>query len=274
MTTSLSTVIARPPSGRDRAVMIDSHDYARSVFLQGKPVPWQEPMAYANFFSQVQGILDSDVALLSLDRFFAHRLETSGELRHAMGARTRTGYALRTLLADADTAGLAIELATVLSKTQGVPVVLQVPSPLQWLIRTHSFSGDADTSGLDADDAENASMYVADWLRGFASLPLAAVLLDDRTMADGRESVPVPLETYSPIANATDHYGWALGLRRADSVELGGAAPSGSVIRPEFWLEHGQPLPAGDFLLGEIPPTAVPEDVLTLIATLGRERVE
>jgi len=270
VTTSLSAVIAQPPSGRDRAVLIDSHDYAQSVFLQGKPVPWEEPMAYANFFGQAQGILKSDVALLSLDRFYAHRLETTSELRNAMSAKTRTGYALRTLLGDADTTASVIELATVFSKTQRVPVVLQLPSPMQWLIRTHSFSGAADATELYADNAENASMYVADWLRGFASLPLAAVILDDRTVAGGPETVSVPLGTYSPVANVTNHYGWALGLRRADRIELGGTtACSGSVIQPEFWFEVGQSLPAGDFLLGEIPPTAVPEDVLTIISTLN-----
>ena len=270
MTTSLSAVIAQPPSGRDRAVLIDSHDYAQSVFLQGKPVPWEEPMAYASFFSQAQGILKSDIALLCLDRFYAHRLETTSELRENMRAKTRTGYALRTLLGDADTTASVIELATVFSKTQRVPVVLQIPSPMQWLIRTHSFSGAADATDLSADNAENASMYVADWLRGFAPLPLAAVLLDDRTGVPGPETVSVPLATYSPVANVTDHYGWSLGLRRPDTIEINGTAVSGTVIQSDFWLEDDQALPAGDFLLGEIPPTAVPEDVLTLISTLSR----
>jgi hypothetical protein len=270
VTTSLSAVIAQPPSGRDRAVLIDSHDYAQSVFLQGKPVPWREPMAYASFFGQAQGILKSDIALLSLDRFYAHRLATTSGLRETMSAKSRTGYALRTLLGDAETTASVIELATVFSSTLRVPVVVQIPSPLQWLILTHSLSGAADAAELCADDAENASMYVADWLRGFAPLPLAAVLLDDRTGAAGPETVSVPLETYSPVANVTDHYGWSLGLRRADTIEISGTAASGSIIQPDYWLEDDQALPAGAFLLGEIPPAAVPEDVLTRISMLSR----
>jgi hypothetical protein len=269
MTTSLTALIARPPSGRDRAVLIDCHDYAQSVILQGKPVPWQEPMAYSHFYGQAQGLLKSDVALLSLDRFYAHRLEGNSELTTAMSARARVGYALRTLLADAETTRSVVEFATIFSKTQREPIVLQIPSPMQWLARTHSFSGAADAADLDAENAENASMYVADWLRGFAALPLAAVLLDDRTVAGGPATVSVALDTYSPVANVTDHYQWTLGLRSASGVELKGTATRGSVIQPGFWLEDDHALPAGDFLLGEIPSTAIPEDVLTRISTLS-----
>lgn len=266
MSASLTTLIDEPRSGRARAVLIDSHDYAQSVFLQGKPVPWQEPMAYANFFGQVQGVLKSDLALLSLDRFYAQRVAAEPKLQAAMAAKSRTGYALRTLLNDAETTAFVIELATVFSQTQRVPVVLQIPSPMQWLARTHPFSGATDVSGLDADNAENASMYVADWLRGFAALPLMAVMLDDRGPMVGAESVP--LSTYSPIANVTDHYRWALGQRHDDRVELHGSELSGTVIGADFWSTDTAALPDGDFLVGEVPREAVPEQVLSRIAAL------
>ncbi|SDN64837.1 hypothetical protein SAMN05216368_106214 [Cryobacterium flavum] len=261
---SLTELLAEPTSGRRRAVVLDSHDYAQSVFLQGKPVPWQEPMAYANFFGQVQGVLESDLALLSLDRFYAQRVAGDPTLQAAMSAKSRTGYALRTLLTDAATTAFVIELATIFSQTQRVPVVLQIPSPMQWLARTHPFSESADVSGLDADSAENASMYVADWLRGFAALPLMAVLLDDRGPALG----PVPLSTYSPIANVTDHYRWALAQRHEDRVELHGSALRGAVIGADFWSSDSGTLPDGDFLVGEVPQHAVPERVLSRITAL------
>ena len=281
MPLSLAAVIAAPPSGRRRAVLVDCHDYAQAVLLQGKPVPWSEPMAYCNFFGQAQGLLSSDLALLNLDRFYAYRLRSSEALREAMAAKNRTGFALRTLLGDADLLRDAVEFATTFSKTQRAPVVLQVPSPMRWLVRTHRFSGAADATGLDADDAENASMYVADWLRAFAGLPLASVLLDDRPLAgDDNNTVSVPLGTYSPVHNVTDHYGWTLGLRRADGVQLAVAGagvgvgieldgPAGVVIPAGFWPGSSivEP-PAGEFLLAEIPETAVPEHVLARLATL------
>ena len=269
MTLSLHELLAEPPSGRSRAVVLDSYDYAQSVFLQGRPVPWQEPMKYANFFGQVQGVLKSDLALLSLDRFYAHRVASDPALQTAMSAKSRTGYALRTLLGDPATTAFVIELASIFSKTQRVPVVLQIPSPMQWLARTHAFSGATDVSALDADNAENASMYVADWLRGFAALPLIAVLLDDHSSAGGVPAASVPLSTYSPVANVTDHYRWALGHRSDDRVELHGTELSGAVIGSEFWSSDNLPLPDGDFLLGEVPRGAIPEDVVSRITALA-----
>lgn len=265
-TISLADVIARPPSGRARAVLIDGHDYAQSVFLQGRPVPWQDPMAYSNFLGQAQGVFKSDLALLNLDRFYAHQLESNSELRVALSAKNRTGFALRTLLADAGTTARVLEFATIFVKTQRAPVVLQIPSPMQWLARTQRYS--ATPGELDADDAENSSMYVADWLRSFAALPLAGVLLDDRPLGAGDENPVVPLETYSPIIGVTEHYGWTLGLRRGASVEFTGTGASGVVTLPGFWLDDQDP-PPGDFLVGEIPATAVPEVVVTRIAALG-----
>ena len=273
MTPSFAATIADPPTGRRRAVLLDSHDYAQAVFLQGRPVPWHEPTAYANFVGQAQGVLASDLVLLSLDRFYAHRVESTSDLRQSMAARTRTGYALRTLLADAETTRLAVELATVFTRTQRRPVMLQIPSPMQWLVRTQHFSGSTDPAELDADDAENASMYVADWLRGFADLNLAAVLLDDRTVTGGTPPMPVPVATYSPVANVTDHYRWALAQRGDAQIEVHGTGHLGSVVPPGFWLDDDGALPScalpgGEFLLGEIPPTAVPEFVLARIAGL------
>lgn len=273
MTLSLASVIAAPPTGRPRAVLVDSHDYAQAVLLQGRPIPWGEPMAYCNFFGQAQGLLSSDLALLNLDRFYAFRLGSSESLPAALAAKKRTGFALRTLLGDTGLLRDAVDFATTFSKTQRAPVVLQIPSPMQWLAQTHRFSGASDTTGLDEDSAENASMYVADWLRAFAGLPLAGVLLDDRPCT-GQNTIAVPLSTYSPVRNVTDHYGWTLGLRRADGIRLAGsgldeAPPSGTVIPADFWPGSSvdEP-PAGDFLLAEIPAAAVPEQVLVRLATL------
>ena len=209
------------------------------------------------------------MALLSLDRLYDHLLQTNARLTSSLSAKTRTGYALRTLLADPETISYVTELATVFSKTQRSPIVLQLPSPMQWLTRTHHFAGTTDAATLDADDADNASMYVADWLRSFAALGLAGVLLDDRTPDGGVEPAVVGLDSYSPIANVTEHYGWTLGLRRDEGITLHGAGAAGGIIRSEFWLESDHPLPAGDFLLGEIPPAAVPEEVLTRILSMA-----
>lgn len=269
MSTDLVALITTPPSGRSRSVLLDGDDYAQAVLLQGRDVPTAEPMAFANHVRQVQDLLEPDAALLSLGPLYAARVATDTGLRTAMGSKSRTGFALRSLLADAALTARAIELVTLVTRTQHRPVVLQVPSPRMWLTTTHHFSGDANTDGLDSDDAENASMYVADWLRNFASLPLAAVLLDDRPTQTAPTPTVVPLQVYSPVANTTTHYRWTLAMRHTTRVELHGSDLTGGVVPTEYWLDDGVALPEGDFLLGEIPPTAVPEGVLKRVATIG-----
>ena len=180
MTTSLLDTIASPPSGRATALLLDHHEYAQAVFLRNRAVPWDDPTSYARFFNQAQGLLKPDLAVFDLSYFYSHHLEQNAALRDAMAQKKRTGYALRTMLADKDLTNSAVELAQTLTAMASGPVVLQIPSPMQWLRATHHHSGSSDIDSLDADDAENSSMYVAEWLRGFAALPFAAVLLDDR----------------------------------------------------------------------------------------------
>jgi hypothetical protein len=152
---------------------------------------------------------------------------------------------------------------------------------MQWLARTHPLADPAaaaDSAELDADNAENASMYVADWLRSFSALPLAGVLLDDRALTGAAPVPEVPLGIYSPVQNVTDHYRWTLGLRRSDKVSLADTDAIGHVINADFWTRTKTSLPAGDsligdfllgdFLVGEIPAAAIPEDVLQRIASL------
>ncbi|CAG7631926.1 hypothetical protein SIM91_42995 [Rhodococcus opacus] len=206
MTVDFDSVLSAPRSGRDRAVIIDHHEYAQSVFLRGQPVPWTDPVAYANFIGQAQGLLNPDVTLLDLGRFYSSRLTANNALREAMSTRTRIGYALKTLLADPGTAKQASELASVLAQTSKAPLVLQIPEPTVWLASTHEGSGAGSAEDIDVDDAENMSIYVADWLRGLAALPVSALLLDTRWTGSVLPDVPLP--TYSPMLNVTDHYRW------------------------------------------------------------------
>src|ERR1700675_401195 len=171
MTIDFDSVLSAPRSGRSRAVIIDHHDYAQSVFLRGQAVPWTDPVRYSNFVGQAQGLLNPDVTLLDLGRFHSARIAANAALRESMSARTRTGYALKTLLADSETARQACELASVLAQTSKAPLVLQIPAPTVWLATTHEAAGAGTAADIDADHAENLSVYIADWLRGLAQPP-------------------------------------------------------------------------------------------------------
>ncbi len=267
---SLAEVIREPSTGRTRAVVLDFHDYAQTVFLKGRPAPWGEAMAYSNFLGQAQGVLKSDALILPLDRFYGEILLQSPDLRVAMGAKSRTGYALRALLADVNATTRAVDFVSTFVKTQRSPVVLQLSSPFRWLADTHAMVGGEPE--LDGDNAENASIYVADLLRGFAALPLAGILLDDRTQPETASRLTVGLDSYSPVANVTDHYGWTLAMRGHGGITLAGSSLVGEPIPAGFWAGDAAVspgLPQGDFLIGEIPTEAVPETVMSRIAGMG-----
>lgn len=268
MTTSLLTAVASPPSGRATALLLDHHAYAQSVFLRNRPAPWDDPTSYARFFNQAQGLLKPDLAILDLNHFYTHHLEQNTTLRNAMSQKKRTGYALRTMLADKDLTRSAIDLAQTLTAMASGQVILQIPSPMQWLRATHHHSGSSELDSLDADDAENSSIYVADWLRSFAALPFSAILLDNRSIDPSAPITPVGFDTYTPITNITAHYRLVIGMRDSHGVTLHQQTAHGSTLPENYWLGEETTLPADDFHITQIPSTAIPEVVLNRLSQL------
>ena len=112
MPMDLAAILSSPPSGRVTAVVIDHQQYAQTVILRGRPIPWSDAADYSQFIGQAQGLLRPDTTLLDLGAFYAHALATDERLRSSLSARNRRGYALKTLLADGRTANAALELAT------------------------------------------------------------------------------------------------------------------------------------------------------------------
>ena len=268
MAMDLASIVSAPPSGRGTAVVIDHQRYAQAVILRGQPVPWADPIAYSQLLGQTQSLLQPDATLLDLGALYDHAVATNDALKSSLSARSRTGYALKTLLADEKTAGAALELASVVSQTSAAPLVMQIPSPMLWLALTHQLSGAGTVADLNADHAENAAMYVADWLRRLSMLPVSMLLLDERWTGTG-ELPLVDSSAYTPVSNVTNHYRWALARRRNDRVDILGSAVTGTVVSPDYWLSEAASPPSGDFLVAEIPADAVPETVLSQLAKLA-----
>lgn len=242
-----------------RVLVLDALDYGRAVVLQGTAVPW-EPLAHVRFLGQLAALLRPDRTLVDAGALVAEALAGRPELIEAMGARSRTGYALRTLLADEAIAGSVQEVLRIAAGSGARPLVLQVPSPAAWLLQTARLAGADDE--FDADDAENASVYVADWLRRFADSKVEAVVLDGRA-AEQAES----LGDYGPLVGLADHYRWGLALRGASSAEA--RTGSAAVLAPGYWTGEEVPVPEADLLFAQIPADAEPERVLELRGALA-----
>ena len=270
-----------PPSGRERAIWFDAADYGRAKLLSGGAVPWNSPAELTAFVAKLQGMFRSDAILADVADVFAQRAARDANLRAAMAARTRAGYALRTLLADEQARGVAAEAVRALTATAGgVPLILTVPAPGRWLGAAAEQAG-SDPGPIDADRTETAAMYVADMLRTFGGLGVNGLLLDEGSTP---ESDLIHPEAFRSVLNVADHYEWPV-LIRADAaaawphgsvpgvaVWLGPAAEGtvgrwGVVAGAGFW-DGDNPATDADLVFAPVPAQADPEAVMKRVRAL------
>jgi hypothetical protein len=245
-------------------------------------VPWTSPAELSSFFAKIGGMFRSDAVLVDLADLFAQRTAADQQLRAAMAARSRPGYALRTLLADEQARSTAAEAVRVLAATSGpVPVVLTVPTPGRWLVAAAQQAG-SDPEPPDAAQAETAAIYSADFLRMFADTGVDGLLLDEGRVPAGELIHP---EAYRPVLNVADYYQWPV-LIQTDAAAawphgpvpdialwLGSAAPSqpagrwGVVADADFW-EGADPSAGADLVLAAVPAEADPEAVMKRVRAL------
>jgi hypothetical protein len=229
MPNNLLTTLDAAPSGRSRAVWFDSLAYCREKLLSGEPLPWRSPGDLTAFFGKAQGMFRSDAVLVDLGDLYAQLVADDDELRAAMAARGRPGYALRVLLADEQARAVAREAVSAVASTTGVvPLVLSLPSPSHWLTITAEQAGQHLTPP-DVDRAETAAMYVADFLRTFGGSGVDGLLLDEGPTPAGDLVDP---EAYRSVLNVAGHYEWPV-LVRSDATS---AWPHGAVAGVAAWL--------------------------------------
>lgn len=266
---------------------LKSSAYTRRLLLGAAGDPWQSASAYLAYFSQAQGLLKPDVAVLEVGELFDAWLARHAALAAELGGGRKPSYPLRRLLEQgAPRALLAEVIEAVLGQLRGqTPLVLAMPSPRNWLARAARAAGRAG-AGFDDDSVEDAAMYMADLARAVSALAVGAILLDEN---DGGEAGagPVNVELYRPMLNIARHYRWPLALRLAN----GGALPCGELDEIDVFigaaglpaagaaqgldvgaaLWAGQALPArgpAQFYFAEIEAGARPEHVLDSLARL------
>ncbi len=262
---TVKSLVAAPPSGRRRPLLIDDADYSTAVIRQGAPIPWTDVAALTGHFGQVRGLLDPDAVWVDLRSVHAAHLQARPEVASAMGARGRTGYALKTLLGEPELLAATLETLTTLASTSRRPLVLDLPSPAHWLRWSHEVAGTA-LDAVDADRADSASMYAAEWLGHLGEVPVALVLLDARGQGvdDGTER----LETYSALTNVVAHFDWSVAMRSDTEIQTGAGEPALGVLADSFWTD-GADVPEADVLITSIPGSAGPEHVLDQLAKLS-----
>ncbi len=262
---SVTALTAATPSGRSRPLLIDDTDYCTAVVRQGAPIPWTDTTMTAAHFDQVRALLDPDALWIDVSRLLGAHTDARPDLVAAMGARTRTGYPLRTLLADSEVLTASREMLETVAKTARRQLLLHVPSPASWLASAHRVAGNP-LDEVDADRADSASMYIAEWLGQLGSLPIALILLDARDSMLAETLAP-----YTAVANVASHFDWSLAMRSADGIHTAAGDPTIGILGPEFWTgsaDTAHPVPDADVLVTSIPASASPEGVLDQLAKL------
>jgi hypothetical protein len=268
MRSAFEALVSAPPSGRGTALIVDHQEYAREVILRGSPLPFGDVTQYGSFFDRAQALFRPDCALVDLGMIYANLHANDEELLALTSSRTHVGYALKTLLSDYATAAAALELVSVVARTATTPLVLQVPSPMRWLAQTHELCLGGSHTDISSDLGESMSMYFADWLRRFSSLPVALLLLDCRRADLPGLALDDPAE-YTPILDVAYHYRWPVAQRNDYTIDVAGTDLKGVVVPREYWLTEHVAVPAGDFLLATIPREAAQAPVSSRVAELG-----
>ncbi len=237
------------------SLIINAEDYAQHVLLQDKAIPWYDATAYANHLKQTVALLKPQVAVISLDKMIEHELSNNQQLTTAMGEKSRAGYALKILMADERLKAAASALVVSSVLTQSIPIMIQLPSPLQLLYLTARAAKSDTDDEFDADDAENAAIYIADWLRAFKEAGIAGLIFDER-------KGDISLEAYQPITNTAVHYQWVIGVRRDQEVVFTDPQIAIPVLPATFWTSGDSNLQMAGVIFTEIAHDAIPEQVL------------
>ncbi|MGO3066142.1 hypothetical protein [Brevibacterium linens] len=240
-------------------LLLDAAAYAQHVILQDRPVPWHDATAFSNHLSSIQSLLGSDIVLIRLDDMLAEEIESNSALREAMTAKTRKGFALRALLSDEKLRETAQALVRTAAETQRSPVVVQLPSPKALLLAADAAAAPGSGHEFDDDDAENAAVYGADWIRGFASVGIEGIIFDERSHL-------CPAAVYQPITNTTEHFGVLLGHRHDETLYFNPSTEI-PIADPEIFTGTEAAV-TGSVLFAEIPAEAVPETVLERLTAL------
>lgn len=221
-------------------IWVDSLDYCQARILNDGSVPWQTPAELADLLGKADEMFASDAALIDIGRAYEELISTRPSVLADMGARSRPGYALRTMLGDASLREVllaAVAAVSAVASRSHRRTVLSMPSPALWLQETQSLvtDGAADDTVADASQVETAAMFVADLLRGLTSTSIDGIILDE-----GERTSPgvVSLEAYRPVLNVAANYGWPV-IHRSDTdpcwrrPKVQGVAASLGCIAPE-----------------------------------------
>lgn len=286
MSQSLADLISADGVPTGIRMWLKSSAYTRRLLLGASGDPWESASQYLSYFSQAQGLLKPDVAVIEVGELFDSWLSRNPELKPELGGKRKLSFPLRKLLEQTQPRALLAEVVeAVLAHLRGQkPLVLAMPSPRHWLQHANGLAG-RGAMEVDSDSVEDAAMYIADLARAVSVYEVGGLLFEEAV--GDLSSEPIDLELYRPIINVAKHYRWPLAVRLGDAGLVANTALSEiDVLITEFGLERGGmaqgvnvsstlwsneqliPLMANQFYFAEVPSDERPEHVLDCLARL------
>jgi hypothetical protein len=263
---------------------LKSSAYTQRLLLGASGDPWVSASQYLAYFSQAQGLLKPDVAVIEVGELFDSWLSRNPELKPEMVGKRKLSYPLRKLLEQTQPRALLAEVVeAVLANLRGQkPLVLAMPSPRHWLQHANVLAG-REAIDVDSDSIEDSAMYIADLARAVSVYEVGGLLFEEAV--GDQSSEPIDLELYRPIINVAKHYRWPLAVRFGDAgvvsnialseievlisesgLERSGMAQGINVSATLWGNEPPLPLKANQFYFAEVPRDERPEHVLDCIA--------
>jgi hypothetical protein len=258
---------------------LESTAYAGRLLANGA-IPWLDTGGFVAWQRKAQGLLKSDVTTLPVTEVCAAWIAAHPDLATAMAAKRRAVFPLKTLLGDESLREHLVDLAKGLRASFAqTPLALVLPSPRRWVALAYAQAWTDANVDVGEDEADSASVYIADFLRAFGDCRIDSLLLEESS-----SSGLVDTSSYQTVFNLAAHYRWDVGLRVVSSAgetttapgvsyliapRVLGAVRTGLALAPEFWSgAPAPPNPHGGFRYVEVPAGAQPETVLDRLATL------
>jgi hypothetical protein len=259
---------------------LNYHGYAKHLLAGDDGNPWASAGAFLAFFSQAQGLLRPSVAILDVRDMYLTWLKTDTAARTELSGKRRPMAAMKYVFEAEKPRALLREIisAVAFQLKDSTPLVLSVPSPRHWFWLAASQSSGADID-VSSDDAENAAVYLADFVRAFSDLPISGILLEERAEVTITEQDA--FTCYKPVFNVSKHYRWPVCVRlpkqggpyQFDATDIAmviGAEPSNPTgivwavdVSDAAWSASSLPaLSSEQILFIDIPTNEVPEKVL------------
>jgi hypothetical protein len=221
-------------------------------------------------------LLKPDVASFPVGEFLSAWLTENSSALDEMSGKKRIRFAIKRLLGMQAPRHTLTEMVNALCQSVSQPLVLVLPPNGELINWANQQANQGEPAKISELDVDSVSVYLADFLRIFAGLNVAGVVVQ---LPDETSVNPELLALYSPIINVAKHYDWAFGIQVNAPVELNDsdsvldmvlsdhANANSGMLDEEFWDGSRVKTDSG-FYFGKVDPDLTPEIVLSRLASL------